>query len=96
MNIVNLGEVFHLCVKARDLAYGKRVLQAVRTRVTLAPAEDELVSAAATLKAHHAISYADAFGAATAMLRDAALVTGDPELRILARREKLQIEWIGE
>ena len=96
MNIVNLGEVFYLCVKARDLAYGRRVLETLYPRVTTVSAHDELVMLAATLKARHAISYAGGFAAATALLQDAPLVTGDPELRAMAATEKtLQLEWIG-
>jgi predicted nucleic acid-binding protein len=41
-------------------------------------------------KIHHAISYADAFAAATAESLDAVLVTGDPEL--IALRDRLQLE----
>lgn len=96
MNIVNLGEVFYLCVKARNLAYGQHVLQALQPRVTTISADDELVMLAATLKARHPISYADGFAAATALLQDAPLVTGDPEIRAMAAAEKaLQLEWIG-
>ena len=96
MNIVNLGEVFYLCVKARDMRYGRRVLETLHSRVTTVSAHDELVMLAATLKARHAISYADGFAAATALLQDAPLVTGDPELRALAVKEKsLQLKWIG-
>jgi predicted nucleic acid-binding protein len=96
MNVVNLGEVFYLCVKARDLLYGERVLEALRRRITSVPASDALVFAAATLKSRHTISYADGFAAATAILRDAPLVTGDPELRqMAASEEKLRVEWIA-
>jgi predicted nucleic acid-binding protein len=97
MNIVNLGEVFYLCVKAKDLAYGEQVMGNIRGLIQTVPATDELVMFAATLKAHHAISYADAFAAATAMLRQAPLVTGDPELRAMTANEKtLTLEWIAE
>jgi len=96
MNIVNVGEVFYLSVKARNLAYGQRVLQTLQPRVTTVSAHDELVMLAATLKARHAISYADGFAAATAMLQGAPLVTGDPEIRVMAAKEKsLQLEWTG-
>jgi predicted nucleic acid-binding protein len=96
MNLVNLGEVFYLTVKSRDLAYGERVLDALRGRVTSVSATDELVMAAALLKARHAISYADAFAAATALSQDAPLVTGDPELREMSVREPaLKIDWIA-
>jgi len=96
MNVVNVGEVFYLSVKARNMAYGRRVLQTLQPRVTTVSAHDELVMLAATLKARHAISYADGFAAATALLQGAPLVTGDPELRVMAAKEKaLQLEWIG-
>lgn len=96
MNLVNLGEVFYICVKARNLAYGRRVLETLQPRITTISAHDELVMLAATLKARHPISYADGFAAATALLQDAPLLTGDPELRAMAVREKaLRLEWIG-
>jgi predicted nucleic acid-binding protein len=51
---------------------------------------------AAKLKSRYAISYADAFAAATAIIRESPLLTGDPELRAVATQEKiLQLEWIG-
>jgi predicted nucleic acid-binding protein len=97
MSIINLGEVFYLSVKARDIAYGERVLQTLRPRLTTISASDELVMQASALKARHAISYADAFAAATAIARNAPLVTGDPELRVMAEQEKiLKLEWIGD
>jgi predicted nucleic acid-binding protein len=96
MNIVNVGEVFYICVKARNMAYGRRVLETLHPRVMTISAHDDLVMLAATLKARYAISYADGFAAATALLEDAPLVTGDPELRAMAGKEKaLQLEWIG-
>jgi predicted nucleic acid-binding protein len=47
---------------------------------------------AAKLKAQHAISYADAFAAATAIRRGAVLVTGDPEFRAL--EGTVTLKWI--
>ena len=96
MNIVNLGEVFYLSAKARDAAYAERVLQTVRSRIRVVSASDELVLQAARLKGNHAISYADAFAAATAIGNGSPLVTGDPELRTMAEEERrLKLEWIG-
>lgn len=96
MNIVNLGEVFYLSAKARGLPYAERVLQGLRPRVLAVSAPDELVMRAAGLKARYPISYADAFAAATAMLREERLVSGDPELRAMAKKGKaLRLEWIG-
>jgi uncharacterized protein len=96
MNIVNLGEVFYLSAKAKSFAYAERVLEGLRPRILAVSAADQIVMAAAALKARHPISYADGFAAATAMLRLAPLVTGDPELRAMAKKEKaLRLEWIG-
>ena len=96
MNIVNLGEVLYLSAKARDIDYGRRVLETLQPRVITVSAHDELVMLAATLKARHAISYADAFAVATALLQEAPLVTGDPEIKALVPKEQtLQLEWIG-
>jgi len=96
MNIINLGEVFYLAVKAKDLAYGDWVLKNLRPRITIVSASDEFVMDAAVLKSRYPISYADAFAAATAIAHESPLVTGDPELRAMAGRQKsLKLEWIA-
>ena len=41
------------------------------------------------------MSFADAFAAATAMELNAALVTGDPELRALEDAGLVRLEWVG-
>ena len=96
MNIVNLGEVYYLAAKARDLAYADRVLQNLRSRVSSVPAADDLVMYAAALKSRYPISYADAFAAATAVMRNSPLVTGDLDFQPMESLEKgFQLEWIG-
>jgi ribonuclease VapC len=94
MSIVNLGEVFYLSAKAKDLTYTERVLENLRSRIVTVSASDELVILAATLKAQYPISYADAFAVATAVTHDAPLVTGDPELKAMSSKEKaFKLEW---
>ncbi len=96
MNIVNLGEVFYVSARLRNTAYAEKLVDELRSCIAIISATDDLVMYAATLKARYRISYADAFAAATAMLRDAPLVTGDPELKAMSANEKtLQLEWIG-
>ena len=97
MNILNVGEVFYLAVKHQNLAYGEQVLEGLRNGMTIVKASDELVLFAALLKARHAVSYADAFAAATAIRRKAPLLTGDEELRKMAEKEPaLRLELVGE
>lgn len=96
MSIVNLGEVLCLSVRAKDIAYGERVLSALRRRLTVVAATDGIVLAAAILKSRNAVSYANAFAAATALSREAPLVTGDPEFQVMAAKERsLKLEWIA-
>ena len=96
MSIVNLGEVYYLTVKLRDPSYGMQVLEALRARVRIISASDELVMAAAGLKSRFAISYADAFAAATAIACDLPLMTGDAEFLAMAGAEPdFRVEWIG-
>ena len=48
---------------------------------------------AARLKAVHALSFADCFGAATAIRERAPLVTGDPDFKKLGKA--VVIDWVG-
>lgn len=96
INIMNMGEVYYLCVKEKNLAYGESTLAMLRDSVDVVSALDHLVMMAAGLKARYAISYADGFAAATAIQAKAPLVTGDGELKAVATREKnLTLRWIG-
>jgi len=52
----------------------------------------EILWQAALLKAGYPLSLADAFAAATAMILDAAIITGDPEFRAVA--DLVEIRWI--
>lgn len=97
MSIVNLGEIFYLTAKAKNVKYAQGVLETLRPLIMTESATNELVMAAATLKARYAISYADGFAAATAIARDVPLVTGDTELRAVAATERaVKLEWIGD
>ena len=89
---VNLGEVYytmrrrHGPERADEL---HRFLLALPWEVI--PASNDLVWAAARLKAAFPISYADAFALACAQARDAQLVTGDPELH--AVQHGVEVLW---
>jgi predicted nucleic acid-binding protein len=52
-----------------------------------------LLLAAARLKGLYAISYADAFAVATAQLKGAQLVSGDPELKPLVADRLIRVAW---
>jgi predicted nucleic acid-binding protein len=94
INVINLGEVFYVVGRRRGERAAREALQDVRiTGVVVVPSPEKLVLDAASLKMRHAISYADAFAAATVANGGGYLVTGDQELRTVGG---LRILWIGE
>ena len=96
INVVNLGEVYYLTAKAKGIESAEMVLEQLGAMpLEVRPAPNGVVFEAARIKAEFSVSYADAFAAATAIRERAPLVTGDPELRMLARRRLLHLEWIG-
>jgi predicted nucleic acid-binding protein len=82
LSLINLGEVYYITQRER----GKD--KAVETLVLLdqlpiqqEPVDRALVLSAASIKANHAISYADAFAAGLAQRLKVPVVTGDPEFQ---------------
>jgi ribonuclease VapC len=58
----------------------------------IVPLDEQIVFAAAHIKANHAISYADCFAVATALQENATIVTGDPEFQSVEAIAK--VEWL--
>lgn len=95
MHVVNLGEIFYLTMRQGDEALAYKVYGTVR-RYPVTFVDDlseDLLLTAGRLKAKNSIAYADTFAAATAKLKDATLVTGDPEYKPL--EGEIDILWIG-
>jgi ribonuclease VapC len=81
MSMVNLGEVYYRIGKMKSERGAEETLKDIRRLpLTIVPATEGVVFAAARLKITYPISYADAFAAAAAEELNAILVTGDPEL----------------
>ncbi len=93
MCMVNLGEVLYIIERERGLTMAQSVLALVESLpMELLDASRDLVLDAAHIKAHHALSYADAFAAAAALRENAILLTGDPEFETVEQLVKL--EWL--
>lgn len=90
-SIINLGEVYYRVGKRNGRAAADDTLEKLRQlSLTIVPASDEMVTAAARFKMEHTISYADAFAVALADRPDATLVSGDPEIELLQDRIKIE------
>lgn len=93
MASVNFGEVWYCIAResSPDAAdYYTEELMALS--IAIVDADWLLTRTAAAIKARGNISYADAFAAALAKLRDAALVTGDNEFKQL--ENEIAIDWL--
>lgn len=93
MSAINVGEVYSFLRKnhSENLAASWRELSRTLPATIEAPTVDEIRDAA-LLKGLYPIAYADAFAAALAQKYRCPLVTGDPELRLIA---DLELDWIG-
>lgn len=96
LHALHLGEVYYITLREQ----GKDVADLAYTRIKRFPIKfvetinEELLLAAATLKANYPISYADSFAAALAKVNNASLLTGDPEFRNLEEGGTLEITWL--
>lgn len=94
MTWVNMGEVAYIVERRWEKGRLYQVLGRLEaTGVEVVVVERELALTAASIKAEHPLAYADAFAAALALTREATLVTGDPEFKIL--EPSVSIQWLG-
>ena len=85
INRINLGEVYYQCIRAVGMEKARDFLENFeRLPISLVLPDADLIWRAAEIKAQFAISYAHCFAAATALRHEAAVLTGDPEFRLIA------------
>jgi len=85
MSVINMGECLYTVERERGLAAAHRAIAVfAQLPVGEVAATRERTFAAAHLKAHYRLSFADAFAVALAQEKSATVVTGDPEFRQVA------------
>jgi len=82
MSWINLGEVHYILRRSHGEDDAVEAVRDVRDVIDVRLPDERLVLNAARLKADHPMAYADAFGAALAIVEEATLWTGDPELLV--------------
>jgi len=95
LSAVNWAEIHYSLERAGGKAVAERVAdQIAELPIQIVGVGDDLKTAriAATFKAAHKMSLADAFAAALAKEKKAELVTGDPEFRALDGQ--IKIHWL--
>ena len=93
MNRISLGEVHYKTIRVLGPEGAKDFMENfVRLPITIILPDEALIWKAAELKAQFPISYADCFAAATALIHNAAVVTGDPEFKKLTK--VVSVDWL--
>jgi ribonuclease VapC len=93
MSLINLGEVLYIAERNRGLPAAQSVQALAESLpLELLEASRDLILDAAHIKAHHALSYADALAVASAIREHATILTGDPEYQTV--EELVKLEWL--
>jgi predicted nucleic acid-binding protein len=93
LSLINLGEALYITEREKGLTKVHQALAAVdQLPLQVVPVSRAAVLAAAHIKAHYAVSYADAFAVVTAEDNQAVILTGDPEFKAVAKR--VAVEWL--
>jgi predicted nucleic acid-binding protein len=91
--VVNWGEVYYGMWRAGGKAAADEAAADIsRMPIELVEADLHLAKQAAIYKAENKMSYADAFAAALAKIKNAELVTGDTEFEALEK--EIKINWL--
>ena len=93
--VVNWGEVYYNTIRKVSLeAAEQKAKDMAMLPIEIIPVESDLhlVRQAARYKASGKLAYADAFAAALAKLRNAELITGDPDFKQV--EDEITIGWL--
>jgi predicted nucleic acid-binding protein len=89
ISTVNWGEVLYSMAKNIGLYRATADLKAMSAFVETVAVDEALAEAAAIVKFHYKLGYADCYAAALAMHMDAILVTADPDFAKLGKKLKI-------
>ncbi|HBK53592.1 MAG TPA: VapC toxin family PIN domain ribonuclease, partial [Syntrophomonas wolfei] len=95
MTWINVGEVYYRVWREYGKIEAERVLDILSAwPLEILVADSELTIAAAAVKAQNKLAYADAFAIGAAILKQAELVTGDPEIKMASQKLGFILYWI--
>lgn len=89
ISVINWGEVLYSMSKKVGLNQAMADLKAIGTYVESVAADEAYAEAAAAVRLHYKLGYADCFAATLALRMDATLVTTDPDFARLGRKLKI-------
>ena len=89
ISVINWGEVIYTIAKVIGFEKAIADLKTLGFRLQTVDADELETEAAAKLKFHNKLGYADSFAAALAMRLNATLVTADPDFTKLGKKLKV-------
>jgi ribonuclease VapC len=89
ISVVNWGEALYSLAKIAGLGKATADLKAMSAFVEPVVADEASADAAATVRYHYRLGYADCYAAALAIRMDATLVTTDPDFAKLGKKLKV-------
>ena len=89
ISAVNWGEALYTLARMQGLNKAKSDLMTLGGLVELAAVDEALAEAAASVRLHSRLGYADCFAAALALRMKATLVTSDPDFAKLGKQLKI-------
>ena len=93
LNYVNLGEVYYITIREKEVNEANEGIALVkRLPIEFVQVDERIALIAGRVKATYSVSYADAFVVATAIMKEATIVTGDPEFKSI----DMQVLWIQQ
>ena len=91
--VINLGEVYYSISRSMSSEDAESYVQQIQSMpIEIVKADWALTRQAALYKTKGNISYADCFAAALAKLRNAEVVTGDKEFKVL--EHEIKVVWL--
>jgi len=97
MCVINLGEVIYITERERGLMKAQETLARIdELPIEIIDIDRTLALASAHIKADCPIAFADCFAAALAQVKNATLITGDPEFSKIKNENHIRIEWLKE
>jgi predicted nucleic acid-binding protein len=93
MCVVNLGELWYIIARTDSPAQADALVEEIQgLSIEIVDADWKLTYQAAIFKSKGGLSYADSYTAALGQLRQAEVITGDPEFQKL--REEITLIWV--
>jgi predicted nucleic acid-binding protein len=91
---INLGEVYYRCIRRIGKNRAIEIIEQFSLLpIEIVPVDWDLIRKASEIKAEIPIAYADCFTIATALIKEATVITGDPEFAQAGHL--VSIDWLN-